>query len=525
MVLIQGRSRERHRHLDLLLMLVPALAGAVACLIDLNGRSLWLDEGSTFAIASQGGSVLWHGISHDGGNMLAYYVLMHVVIGLFGDAAWVMRMPSVLALAATGALMVAIALRLFDDARTAIAAGLLTVISLPLVFWGQDARGYALLVAFTCASFLALIAILQTPLRYAPSRAATTAYVATLVIALYLGYDVVLVIPAQLALLLVFRERARVVTGCLLLVALLCVPLLVLALERGSGQLFFVTPLSFRVLGQAAVTLLSAGLPPNFHDTFTTVATVVVMALAALVAIVWVGRAALSDARPTHSWPLLLPLGWLLLTSVIAVLLLAIGEPIELERVTVLVIPALALLLAWTFSDPALPPYASSFLLALLIVLRLAQVIPAYGVSPEDWKGARAYVASHTSPARPACVVFYPQDGRESFDYYLLRAHSGGGDPAADLRPVLPVTPWATVRPFVEDYASLGSSQLAGIVSECPRLWLIASHEGQRNGTAQSRANLARFEELRGALTSAYPNSSLTVFGWASRVKVLLLSR
>ncbi len=270
-------------------MLVPAIAGAIVCLVDLNTRSLWLDEGSTFAIASQGGAALWHGISHDGGNMLAYYLLMHVVIGLFGDAAWVMRMPSVMASAATGALVAAIARRLFDDPRTTIAAGLLTVISLPLVFWGQDARGYALLVAFTCASFLALIAILQTPIRYEPSRASVIAYVVTLVLAFYVGYDVALVIPAQVVLLLVFRERARVVIGCLAVVAVLCVPLAVMAASRGSGQLFWVTPLSLRILRQAAVTLLSAGLPPNFHDTFTTVATVAVMGLSAVVAIVCVG--------------------------------------------------------------------------------------------------------------------------------------------------------------------------------------------------------------------------------------------
>ncbi len=279
-------------------MLVPAIAGAIVCLVDLNTRSLWLDEGSTFAIASQGGAALWHGISHDGGNMLAYYLLMHVVIGLFGDAAWVMRMPSVMASAATGALVAAIARRLFDDPRTTIAAGLLTVISLPLVFWGQDARGYALLVAFTCASFLALIAILQTPIRYEPSRASVIAYVVTLVLAFYVGYDVALVIPAQVVLLLVFRERARVVIGCLAVVAALCVPLAVMAASRGSGQLFWVTPLSLRILRQAAVTLLSAGLPPNFHDTFTTVATVAVMGLSAVVAIVCVGRGARGAPRP-----------------------------------------------------------------------------------------------------------------------------------------------------------------------------------------------------------------------------------
>jgi hypothetical protein len=187
--------------------------------------------------------------------------------------------------------------------------------------------------------------------------------------------------------------------------------------------------------------------------------------------------------------------------------------------------PALAIVLAWTFSDPALGRLVGSFLIVVLVALRLAQVIPAYAVSPENWKAATAYVVAHTSPAQPACVVFYPQDGRESFDYYLLVKPSGGGDPAPDLRPVLPGTAWATVRPFVEDYASLDAGQRAGVEGACPRLWLIVSHEGQRNGTAESRANFARYERLRAALVSAYPDSRQAVFGWASPVRVLLLSR
>ena len=180
------------------------------------------------------------------------------------------------------------------DRRIAIAAGLITVVSLPIVFWGQNLRGYALLVTLATASFLALIAILQTPAGRAPSRGALAAYVLTTLGALYVGYDAALVIPAQLAMLLLFRERARVVIGCLAAVLVLSVPLLVLALQRGSGQLFWVTPLSWHVAQQAAVTLLSAGMPPNFHGTATTIVTEIVMWVAVGAAIVLAVRAVLA---------------------------------------------------------------------------------------------------------------------------------------------------------------------------------------------------------------------------------------
>ena len=507
-------------------MIVPAIVGAIICAIALGSRSLWLDEGSTYAIVSQNGSALWHGIKGDGGNMLLYYVAMHVWVAWFGDAAWVMRLPSVLANAATGAMVAAIAIRLFASRRIATTAGLLTVVSLPLVYWGQNARGYSLMVAFTVASFLALIVVLQTPRQYEPAWRALFAYVATLLIALYIGFDVALVIPAQLALLFIFRERARTVVSCLLTVAVLCIPLAVLAASRGSGQLFWVPPLSLEVVGQSVATLLSSAMPPNFHHTVTTFTTELVMALATIVAVLSVARAALLDSRPTHTWQLVLILGWLLLTSLVAVLLLAIGEPIELSRVTILAAPALALALAWTFTSPALPPGYGTFVIAVLIALRLAQVIPAYGTSTEDWKGATAYVVSHTSASDPACVAFYAQDGRESFDYYLRADHRGGGDPATDLRPVLPGLGWSRVKAYVEQYAGLGSaSQIASITSHCSRLWLIGSHQGQSNGSAESRANLAGFQRVARELKGSYPLETTRQFGATSPVKVTLYRR
>lgn len=514
--------------------MIAAAVGAVLAAIALGSRSLWLDEGSSFAYASQHGAALWHAVAHDGGNMLGYYLLLHVVISWFGDATWVLRLPSLIANAVTGGLVAALALLLFPgNRRLATAAGLLAVISLPLVFWGQNARGYALLVTLATASFLALIAILQTPPARAPARGAVVAYVLTTLAALYVGYDVALLTPAQLALLLVFRERARLVLACLALVAVLCVPLLVLAAGRGSGQLFWVTPLDFSTAGQAAVTLLSAAMPPNFHGTATTVPTVIVLGLALLAAIALAVRNVISASgagqagpgrpAPTHradAWPLLAVLAWLLIPSVLAVALYAAGEPIELTRVTILVMPAVALLLAWMLTLPRLPPAASAFLLTVVLVLRLAQVVPSYGASPENWKAATAYVLGATTARQQACVAFYPQDGREAFDYYLRARAVSAGDPAPSLRPVLPALPWRTVRPYVEDYGTLGAAQLRRVAAQCPRLWLIASHQGQRHGTRRSRINFARFQTLEQDLGTLYPHSDERTFGWASAIRV-----
>jgi uncharacterized membrane protein len=523
--------------------LIPvAIAGAVGLLlaaIDLGTRSLWFDEASTFAIVSQHGAALWRGISHDGGNMFLYYVVMHVVVAWFGDAAWVMRLPSVLANGLTGALVAAVALRLFPaNRRLATAAGLLAVVSLPLVFWGQNVRGYAWLVTLSVASFLALLAILQTPAERSPSRAAIAAYVLSTLAALYIGYDVALLIPAQLVLLLTRRERARLVIACLVLVALLSVPLLVLAAERGSGQLFWVTPLGWQTAGQAVLALFSAAFVPNFHHTATTAPAVIVMGLAVLAGlglaarIVLQTRGARGDSgEPAHgqhngqSWPLLLILAWVLIPTVLTLVAYAGGEPIELTRVTILELPALALLVAWLLLRPEVKPALGVAAVAVLLALRLLQVIPNYGVSPEPWSTVTAYVLKATPARGTTCAAFYAQDGREAFDYYLLHATRPRTDPWPNLRPVLPTLPWGSVRPYVERYATLDASQRLRVASECPRLWLITSHSGQANGTHQSLVNLQRYHSLEDNLERLYPHHSLRTFGWASPIRVLLLSR
>src|ERR1700733_11956012 len=71
-------SAGKHRLLlEMIGVLIPtALAGGLV-LYDLGSRSLWLDEGFTFAAASQHGAALLHAALRDGGNALSYYVGMH----------------------------------------------------------------------------------------------------------------------------------------------------------------------------------------------------------------------------------------------------------------------------------------------------------------------------------------------------------------------------------------------------------------------------------------------------------------
>src|SRR5579871_4360342 len=120
---VVSRGAGRIARPNLIVYAIPLALGALLCAIELDTRSLWIDEGATFSIASQHGAALWHAVAHDGGNMLLYYLLIHFVISLFGSAAWVLRLVSVLATGATGGLSAALGLRLLGDRRQAVGVG------------------------------------------------------------------------------------------------------------------------------------------------------------------------------------------------------------------------------------------------------------------------------------------------------------------------------------------------------------------------------------------------------------------
>jgi mannosyltransferase len=503
------RAPGRNRVVDLMVVAAPAMIALGLCLYDITARSLWLDESATVAIASQHGGALGAALAHDGGNMLGYYALLHVLIGLFGSGAFVLRLPSAVAAAATVGLLGVLAMRLFGR-RVALAVGPLAAVSLSLVYWGQDARGYAPMVALIAGSFVAFVSLL----REEAGRRAWLAYVALTTAAVYSGLEAVLVVPAQLLALVWFRSRERAVVSAVAATAVCCVPLAVLAAARGSGQLFWVPQPSLRIAKQVVQALTSSGLQPSFYTSSTTTLVALTAALlgVGVARIAWLLRSgrARSAAGPA------LVLSWLLVPIAAALLESALGQSVFQARYLLVSLPAVALLLGWTIAARPVPGLLAFGLLAALLTLRVLQLAPAYGVSPENWRAATSYV---TTGARPGdCVAFYPRDNRMPFEYYLR-------DPGRAPRPVLPTLAWGRVRPYVEDYTSLSAAQVARLPQSCKRVWLVSSHEGRVGGPLVSQGNYLRFVDLMAGLDAGYPQARNASFGYHGAVAVTLFYR
>jgi mannosyltransferase len=499
--------RDRDRVLDWLAVAVPTLLALGLCLYDLSTRSLWLDESAAVAIASQHGGAFGAAVAHDGGNMLGYYALLHLLIGWFGSGAFVIRLPSVLCAAATAGVTAALGLRWFGR-QIGMGAGTLTAVSLTMVYWGQDARGYAAMVALIAASYVAFTSLLEPDAGWR----SWLAYVVLTTAAVYAGLEAALVIPAQLLVLRWCRYRWRPVLSAVALIATCCLPLAVLAADRGSGQLFWVPPPSGRVLRQILESLTSAGLQPEFYTSTSRALLILTLAVLAVGVIAVIRQ--LVSGSPIHALALLAT--WLIVPLALAALVSAAGQSIFQPRYLLASLPAVSLCLAWTLVEPRWPRAVVLVVAAALIALRILQLVPAYGVSSENWRGLTRYVISHSKPRD--CIAFYPLDNRQAFRYYLR-------SPQRAPQPLLPATPWRDVRPFVEDYATLTPSAVAHLPASCGRVWVVTSHEGRAGGPPASRTNYQRFAALTGGLHHLYGSVWSANFGAQGVVTLSLYSR
>ncbi len=508
------------RILNRLAIGAPMAIAALLTLIQIDGRSISFDEAATLTIAHQHGSALGAAIAHDGGNMSGYYLLLHVLMAGFGDSALVLRLPSAIAAVATVGIVAVIALRLFGR-RAAAAAGLLCAVSLPLVFWAQNARGYALMVAFVCAAYLALVSLDDqiTPAVRPGSRAAVVlwaVFVISMTLATYASFVAVLVVPAQLAALCARSRRARLRPFVLAIgaYAVLCTPLIVLAAQRGSGQLFWVPRPTREIEKQVLESLTSAGLQPSFHATVTTMVLMALTTVALLVVAVGFVRA---HRRGESAWGQAVILTWLAVPVTLSFLYSLVAQPIFLARNLLMSVPAVALVLAAGLGSPRLPRRTALGLLAVALLLRGAQVIPSYSSSPEPWQQASAMVLKEARSGD--CIAFYPLDGRMAFQYYFARSRDGHAPSE-----ILPIAPWYSTQIFVERYYVLSPAQIAYRGRGCRRLWYVTSHEGQRDGPAASREHFQRFKVLSARLEHAFGNAPVRKLGYAAAIHIQLLT-
>jgi 4-amino-4-deoxy-L-arabinose transferase-like glycosyltransferase len=456
----------------------PALVGVVAAtvlaaalvLYDLGSRSLWLDEGATFTTASQHGDRLWQAALNDGGNMFSYYLGMHYWMALFGSSEFSMRLPGALAAIVTVPTCAYLLTRLFD-ARAGVFGAFFVAVSVPFVWYAQDARAYVVALFLVSAATLAFVVAAQTG-----RDLAWAAYAALTVLAAYTLLLSAIVVLAQLASLLFRRPRGFRWPPLLAsygAMAVLVVPLAWVVADHGGQSTRWLPPPG-PIFGEVDRYLLdffasarSNGVPYN-NSVVHPLVLVMVLCWAAGT---WLFLYPLARHRGTaQTWGYGLLFCWFVIPPVLTWAISVTIQPVLSDRYVLAALLPASMIAGVALSRLRPWPIAAGAAVVVL-VLRALVLIPSYGVPIENWRQGVMEVAARSEPHD--CIAFFVVDAYTAFDYYVLHLKSLGGPIPV---PVLPSTPWQSRAPYALDPASIPRSRMAKVVASCPRLWLVTSH-------------------------------------------------
>jgi len=149
-----------------LIPVVPALLALVTGGYRLGVPPLWRDEAATKAIAGRSVGQIVATMPHDDVVHFAYYLVVHVVIKIFGSSNTALRLPSVLAMAVAAAVTALIAQRLarpggrWYAACTGLLAGVIFAVLPAVIRYAQEARSYAIVTMLAAvATYLLLRAL------------------------------------------------------------------------------------------------------------------------------------------------------------------------------------------------------------------------------------------------------------------------------------------------------------------------------------------------------------------------------
>ncbi len=184
---VRGRAGNQLRRLQRYYWIIPAAVTFAVTFADAGRPSLWGDELATWSAARRSWSQLWQLFDHIDVVFAPYYICMHGWVRLFGDSELSLRMPSVLAVTVTAALLAVLGRRLFSM-RVGLFAGVLFSVLPGVSRAGQDARVAAFSAMFAVLATLALLAAFEASRwwRWLMYGASVVALGATSVIALLL---------------------------------------------------------------------------------------------------------------------------------------------------------------------------------------------------------------------------------------------------------------------------------------------------------------------------------------------------
>ena len=187
-----------------------ALTALGACLrfVRIGHQGFWFDEANTALLVHMSPGQMLGLIPHSESTPPLYYCVVWAWARLFGAGQAALRSLSALVGVATIPLMYGAAAKLFSR-RTGLVVAAVTACDPLLIWYSQEARSYALLVALSAASLLAFAYALERPV---PRTLALWAATGALALATHY-YAVLAIVPEAVVLLIAHASIAAAVAA------------------------------------------------------------------------------------------------------------------------------------------------------------------------------------------------------------------------------------------------------------------------------------------------------------------------
>jgi uncharacterized membrane protein len=376
----------------------------------LDAQSLWRDEVDVIRFAHWPWSRLIQSLTQTKDNGPLYYVLMRGWLALTGDSEFGLRFLSVCASVLTVPLIWRVGRRLTGE-RAAWMVTLLVAVSPYMVWYGQDAKMYALVGALTLLAMTCQLEALATG-----RRRWWAGFVVAASSSLYSHLLSALMIPVYAAVFpLTWPHGRRRWRGWLVSLGLLTLPYVPLAIWQlplvlntyGTGHPFY--PIH-EVLA-SLFNLYARGVA--LVGGWVVVAAFVFAVLSGVFSSQGEGR---FESGGTRSRLFLL---WWLFLPIVLIYLISLRAPVFEPRYLIFVAPAFYLLAALgVVVLSRLSRIAAGLSLAVILSFSLLGVwIQATTPIKSDFRAAAAYVMTHRRGNAP--IMFQMPYVRDTFDYYF----------------------------------------------------------------------------------------------------------
>jgi mannosyltransferase len=187
---------------------LPALLTLAVVTWRIQGPSYWRDESATLSAVTRPAGDLLRMLGHADAVHGAYYLMIWVVVRVFGTAELVTRLPSAVAMAVAALAAGAIGRRLISP-RAGLLAGLVFAAALPEVSrYGQEARSYASVTALAAVASYLLVRVLAEAGSGTSRKRWLTWYGAAVAALGVVNIFGLLLVPAHALTVLLARRRA-----------------------------------------------------------------------------------------------------------------------------------------------------------------------------------------------------------------------------------------------------------------------------------------------------------------------------